>query len=246
MPILSRSQISLKDIIAGYAESSARASTYDLRIGCVIDSKGTVHREEYKLKPQEVAWIVSSEIVSLPSDVTAMAHIKTGLCNEGILALNTGMVDPLWSGPLSTPLLNFGKSTHLLKAGDQFLRLTFHSHASEAVSPIVFGMEKYVSEKRTQAIQNFGDKFLDANEILKEALNANLIKFAGAIGIASAIFVAVVAAVLTLGAIIINSNAYFAQSYYNDYHAPGIKAEKDALEKRLRKLDDRLSAMENR
>jgi hypothetical protein len=242
MGLLSKSELRLEDIVAGYSVSSARASTYDLRIGCVIDSAGKVHDREYTLKPQEVAWVISEEILTLPSHITAMAHIKTGLCNEGLLALNTGMVDPLWSGPLSTPMLNFGKASHLLKTGDQFLRLTFHGHAPEEGIRVTKSAPNYISEKRTEAIHYFGEKFLDANAILKEALNANIFKYASVIGLASGIFVAVVAGVLTLGAIIINSNAFYAPTYYSTHYAPALAADRDT-EKRLTEIEKAIRSL---
>jgi hypothetical protein len=56
----------------------------------------------------------------------AYVHVKTALCNEGVLALNIGIVDPRWSGPLQSALLNFGKVTHRIHKGDVFGRITFH------------------------------------------------------------------------------------------------------------------------
>jgi deoxycytidine triphosphate deaminase len=246
MAMLSRSAVPWKDMISRYCERAARASTYDLTIDCVIDSNGTEYRDQYVLRPQEVAWVVSREIVSLPSDVTAMAHIKTGLCNEGLLALNTGIVDPLWSGPLSTPMLNFGKAIHVLRPGDQFLRLTFHKHARESGDEYVVGSGQYIADKRTQALRFFGEKFLDANAIVREALNSNIFKYASVIGIASGIFIAVVAAVLTLGAIIINSNAFYAPTYYSAFRAPVIEKSKRQMDEQIEALENRIKALEEK
>ena len=52
--------------------------------------------------------------------------MKTSLCREGILAINVGVVDPGWEGPLSSLLLNFGSDSYALRPGDTFIRLTFH------------------------------------------------------------------------------------------------------------------------
>jgi hypothetical protein len=54
--------------------------------------------------------------------------VKTSLCNEGILALNIGIVDPGFSGPLQCTLVNFGKRRYRLKAGTIFGRITFHEN----------------------------------------------------------------------------------------------------------------------
>jgi deoxycytidine triphosphate deaminase len=136
LAMLARSEIKTGNFMFATSQGSFRPSSYDLRIDCVIDSAGTIYYDSYILKPQEVAWVVSKETLQLPDYITATAHIKTGLCNDGILALNTGIVDPGWDGPLSTPLLNFGKTSHVLRSGDQFLRLLFHGHAAEGHEPL--------------------------------------------------------------------------------------------------------------
>lgn len=240
--MLARTVIEARKFVCSAGPSSFKPSSYDLRIDCIIDSNGTLHYDSYILKPQEVAWVISKETLELPNDVTATAHIKTGLCNDGILALNTGIVDPGWVGPLSTPLLNFGKSSHVLRSGDEFLRILFHNHAFEQAPRSVFARPKYVADKQNKAVRYFGDKFLDANAILKEAINNNIFKYAGVIGVASGLFVAIVAAVLTLGAIFINSNAFYGPGYYASYFgraADGVDQQKE-LKKRLDELEARV------
>lgn len=237
--MLARTEIKSGNFVFASNAESFRPSTYDLRIECVIDSKGTIHYDSYILKPQEVAWVVSKELLKLPENVTATAHIKTGLCNDGILALNTGVVDPGWDGPLSTPLLNFGKTSHVLRSGDQFLRLLFHAHAEEKAEPYTVSRPKYIADKQDKAVRFFGEKFLDANAILKEALNDNIFKYAGVIGVGSGLFVAIVAAVLTLGAIFINSNAFYGPGYYSSYFgkAAEVGNEQRELKKRIEELE---------
>lgn len=243
--MLARTEIRSGGFVFASNPSSFRPSTYDLRIDCVIDSNGTIHYDSYILKPQEVAWVVSKEVVKLPNQVTATAHIKTGLCNDGILALNTGIIDPGWDGPLSTPLLNFGKASHVLRSGDQFLRLLFHSHAEEETSPLKISPPKYIADKQDKAVRYFGEKFLDANAILKEALNANIFKYAGVIGVGSGLFVAIVAAVLTLGAIFINSNAFYGPGYYSSYFgkAADVATEARELKKRIEELEAQVKGL---
>jgi deoxycytidine triphosphate deaminase len=237
--MLSRTEIKIRKLVNSAVPDSFQPSSYDLRIDCVIDSQGEIHYDKYILKPQEVAWVISKETVTLPDSVTATAHIKTGLCNDGILALNTGIVDPAWDGPLSTPLLNFGKTSHVLRSGDQFLRLVFYGHAAETAKPVIVTRPKYVADKQDKAVRFFGEKFLDANAILKEAFNNNIFKYAGVIGIASGLFVAIVGAVLTLGAIVINSNAFYGPSYYYSYFGKASEAASDQrdLKKRVEELE---------
>lgn len=237
--MLAKTEIKAGNFLFASSPDSFRSSTYDLRIECVIDSAGTIHYDSYILKPQEVAWVISKEILKLPDSVTVSAHIKTGLCNDGILALNTGIVDPGWEGPLSTPLLNFGKTKHVLRSGDQFLRLLFHNHSLEPTEQVCVPKPRYIADKQDKAVRFFGDKFLDANAILKDALNANIFKYAGLIGIGSGLFVAIVGTVLTLGAIFINSNAFYGPGYYSSYFGRATESTDQVkeLKKRVEELE---------
>jgi dUTPase len=106
-----------------------REGTYDLTIGKIFPCKGD-SCETFELKPGGIVHVVSAEIVRLPADIVGLAHVKTGLCNAGLLALNIGVVDPNWSNCLGSAILNFSNAPWKLKTGDQFLRLSFHRFAS--------------------------------------------------------------------------------------------------------------------
>ena len=72
--------------------------------------------------------VISIETIKVPQNVAGYASVKTGLSRQGLLALNTGILDPGYEGPLSATVVNFGKSDSLLNHGDTFLRLTFHEY----------------------------------------------------------------------------------------------------------------------
>ena len=59
------------------------------------------------MPPQGIVQVVSSERVKVPSTITGLATVKTSLCNEGLLALNIGIIDPGYEGAISSFLLNF-------------------------------------------------------------------------------------------------------------------------------------------
>lgn len=56
---------------------------------------------------------------------------KTSLCNDGILVLNTGLVDPGYEGRLSTIAINFSSSAQRISRNTPFLRVVFHKLAGE-------------------------------------------------------------------------------------------------------------------
>jgi hypothetical protein len=62
---------------------------------------------------------------------------KTGLCHEGILALNTGLIDPGYEGRISTVAVNFDKEPVAIRPGDSFLRVVFHKLDGPAAASAV-------------------------------------------------------------------------------------------------------------
>ncbi len=235
--MLSTSVIRSDNLVVGANDTQFRDSTYGLRIGHIIDSNGEAHCEDYRLAPQEVVWLVSMESVRLPSNITAIAHIRTALCNKGLLALNTGIVDSGWNAPLATPVLNFGKTPHILHLGEEFLRLTFHGHTADRNSK-----EKkthpaqYLRERQESAITYFGKKFLNSDVIIKEAIGSNVFKFVGIFGV----LIALITIALTFAAILINSSAFYGTSSITTTMATKLdemstlRARIETMEKELR------------
>src|SRR5437016_3550796 len=105
-----------------------KGTSYDVRVGKIIwrDEKEVSESDSrFLLKPQGVAEVVSLERLTLPTNVVGFASVKTALCDEGIMALNIGLVDPGYTGPLSTTLVNFSNRPYNIQRGDVMLRLTF-------------------------------------------------------------------------------------------------------------------------
>ena len=110
-----------------------RETGYDVSVGKIFvpwdddNNTGGTFVEEYEVPPQGVVLIFSEETVELPKDIVGFALPKTSLCEEGLLVLNTGIVDPSYRGMLSGTTINFRKSPVRLKRGDPFLRLVFQT-----------------------------------------------------------------------------------------------------------------------
>ena len=125
--ILGKKRIKELNLISkGAIDAKYQEASYDLTVGAIVCPDGETGREQFPLKPQGIVKVISLEEITLPPNVMAYVHVKTALCNEGVLALNIGIVDPRWSGPLQSALLNFGKVTHRIHKGDVFGRITFH------------------------------------------------------------------------------------------------------------------------
>lgn len=141
---------------------SVRPASYDLRVGKVI-VEGTVRTDATAIKPQQMFIIVSQERVKIPPGYVGYAMPKTSLCNDGILALNTGIVDPGWNGPISTTAINFDQETREVRPGDSFLRIVLHrlehdGPAEEVRTPV--NADIYVEERR-RASERYPSTFLD-------------------------------------------------------------------------------------
>jgi deoxycytidine triphosphate deaminase len=111
--------------------------TFDLSIGDIIPigKEGLKQRRSkdgmasYVLDPREMVWILSAESFNMPSDVTGIATLRTAFTQQGMLALNVGIIDPLYKGPISTALINFSNVPRELKVGTPFFRVVFLEHS---------------------------------------------------------------------------------------------------------------------
>ncbi|POF34135.1 dCTP deaminase domain-containing protein [Roseibium marinum] len=168
--LLTDTEIKAAGVITYQNSESFGSTSYNLLPDAIIDSEGEVYKGDgYTIKPQEIVWVTSKEIVSLPHDITAHATIKTSLCNKGLLALNIGIIDPGWNGPLATAIINFSKSNYYLSPTKSFLRLSFYRHSnSEIFKPITKKRYEYQEDKRKDAIEIFGSTFLDVKSIAKD------------------------------------------------------------------------------
>lgn len=142
-----------------------------LTIGKIVNHKGE-EVDSLLLEPQGIAHLISAECVELPDDVCALAHVLTGMCNDGLLTLNIGVVDPSWKNHLSSPVLNFSSERRLLQKGQNFIRLTFHAiDIGEACPTRHANIDErsYVSTIRSRAVANFGKNFLDIRALVGKA-----------------------------------------------------------------------------
>ena len=136
----------LDGIDAGY-----RGSSYDVHIEDIIADDGAL-RDSFKMPPQGIVQVISRERVRVPTGMTGLANVKTGLCNEGLLALNSGVIDPGYEGRISSFLLNFSNKPRLLTRGEAFLRLQFMIMAeATATPPRPHDDDAYIAERRRQS-----------------------------------------------------------------------------------------------
>lgn len=104
-------------------------ASYDLTIGEIIPIGEQAHSsrqfgkklETYFLAPREMVLVLSEESFNLPGDVTGHATLRTTFTKKGLLALNVGIIDPFFRGPISTALLKFSDRADPIRWGKNSL-----------------------------------------------------------------------------------------------------------------------------
>ncbi|RYG97164.1 MAG: hypothetical protein EON58_10395, partial [Alphaproteobacteria bacterium] len=88
----------------------ALTTSFELTVGRIYNTEGQEVDGPFVLKPGHMVQVVSAEIFNLGPDVTGHVTYKTTLTRIGIWALTVGIVDPGWTCPIGTTLLNFSRS----------------------------------------------------------------------------------------------------------------------------------------
>jgi deoxycytidine triphosphate deaminase len=130
-------QILERGLVTGGGESNLKNSTFDLTVGEIVPIGKKAIRERRRnpivsrvfLEPREMVWVLSKEEFNMPGDVTGFATLRTTFTKQGILALNVGIIDPLFKGPISTALINFSDRPREIRLGDKFFRIAFFPHS---------------------------------------------------------------------------------------------------------------------
>jgi deoxycytidine triphosphate deaminase len=165
-------QILDQGLVTGGSVANLKNSTFDLTIGEIIPiGKRAIQARRrgpaissYYLEPQKMVWVLSSEEFNMPADVTGLATLRTTFTKKGILALNVGIIDPFFKGPISTALINFSDRPRELRVGDKFFRIAFFSHADVSefhTTDENTDRANYVRELENASYADFSPSFLN-------------------------------------------------------------------------------------
>lgn len=162
-------------------------SSIDLTIGEVIykDKKGNIRPGVgTSLKPQQSMLIISEEIIRVPDDHVAYVFLKNRLSQRGLLALNTGIIDSGYIGPISSLVINFSNVNAEIPSGrstaeKEFFRVVFHKIDSSAsqTSPIQVSTSYTASEysdykqKAIKNLENLPKTFLEPTYLKEQIRN---------------------------------------------------------------------------
>jgi dUTPase len=178
--MLDRKQIEDSKLIDRGIDSGYRAASYDLRVGRIIRPDGE-DVDAYVVPPQGIVEVISAERMQLPSNICGFATVKTSLSTNGILALNIGIIDPMYEGLISSFMLNFSRVPFRLEKDDIFLRTYFIHLPNSEYSLAQSGQrdDQYVKDKKAKIVGRFGETFLNVDEIASRVVRENLVRIAG-------------------------------------------------------------------
>jgi deoxycytidine triphosphate deaminase len=155
-------------------------SSYYLTIGSIIPVGEGASKLDFKnppemlvIKPRQVAWVVSKEVFNITSNsITALVTLRSTFTKQGLLALDVGMVDAGFEGPIGSIVINFSKNDVPLRTGDEFFRVAFIQHpevAAEFRAPrLKFTAVDYMKQQHSSIVTGFPETFLNTDALSQE------------------------------------------------------------------------------
>lgn len=189
--LITGNQITELDLLANVEPKNIRGGCYYLRIHSIIpageDTKTydpqkpkTIHT----LEPGGLAWVISQEKFQITEpSVTALVTLRSGFTKRGMLALDVGLVDANFFGPIGSLVINFSRKPIRLDAGEAFFRVLFFNHeeAEEGQIPPKqeFDHESYARKILADMVGDFSNTFLQTAEMeerIRKDLKENIIE----------------------------------------------------------------------
>lgn len=173
-------EILSQDLLRDADESHIKNSSYYLTIGAIIPAGEEAKKFDFNkptemlvMKTRQIAWVVSKEIFNIKShEITALVTLRSTFTKQGLLALDVGMVDAGFEGPIGSIVINFSKNNVRLAKGDEFFRVAFMKHAEV---PAQFRLkrdqvtlDKYIKDRHNDIIVSFPETFLDTDVLSDE------------------------------------------------------------------------------
>lgn len=251
--------INNENLIEGADLSNIKNCSYTMRIGEVYEpNTGYVldldqevpgrKRVNYIIRPSEVLIVKTKERIHTPLDICASYTALHSLASQGLLLINSSIVEPGYQGNLSCFIVNFSKEDICFGKNANIVKLVFYK-LDQKVAPTPFQKsfeleipeENYRQSLAKKAI-NFHPTFLDiesvetrASEKAQESIKKG-ISWSGA-------FVAFLLLWATLEPMI--SKWIYKASNYEDVIGRGLLLDKiNSLGDKNEKLEDHLRILE--
>jgi dUTPase len=165
--VLTASELTGKGIVHDGVAIGERPTTYDATVGSIIRCGVEIKGKNFTLRPRQIVWVVSAETFDMGDSTTGLATLKTQWTHQGVLALNVGIVDPGWNGPLAAAVVNFSSSDFVIELGAPFFRILFHKHKAipaNELRPLSITRPDYVRQVIGHS-KSFASTFLDMDDL---------------------------------------------------------------------------------
>ncbi len=130
-------------LLREYDDKNIKHCGYELRLGKIVSPKtgkigsfaaqpGWLHKKFLSatkclvLNPSEMVLVITKEVIHLPPNLCATYGQLNRLANQGLMILNTSIVEPGYDGPLSCVLVNFSSQQHALSPNEPIAKVNFH------------------------------------------------------------------------------------------------------------------------
>lgn len=233
--ILTGNCILERGLVGNIVPDSVRSSTYDATVGRIISNGKVYNTEAFLLEPRGIVWVVSAETFNMPKDITGMSTLRTTWTHRGVLALNVGVIDPGYDGPLAAAIVNFGDRPFPIRKGDSFFRVMFIEHEDAIIKEKRISYDAYSVDILDKSIAS-GDSFLRISNLSSDVISyMNNSTFLSNKISRTAYYIAVFGLLATILSIFVP----IAISFYNDL--PSMKVDVQAL----KSLPEKVEKLEN-
>lgn len=249
LSLLSGEEIKSLNLVENSSDDNLyRASTYDLSIGEIIPAGSESVGTEFKLPSGGTVRVVSKELLKLPNDITGHALLKNELCRKGVLAINIGVIDPGFEGPLSSILINFGREDFVVRQGAPFLRISFHRCpvSPKAAKSEKYNREKYISHVRDEVAAYMAPTFLNMEATAGKAAEKAFVSFKEGLVVWATLFAVVLgglAIFAPLGASYVDKYVTARDQRETELEQKIEKNVEERYEDRLKVLSDQIEQM---
>lgn len=247
--LLSGEEIKASELVVESEEKLYRASTYDLSVGDIILAGGKAWEgAAYDLKAGGMVRVVSKETLALPDNITGHVLLKNDLCTKGVLAINIGVVDPGFNGPISSTLINFGREPYEVKKGIAFLRVSFHHcpQSAKANDAQKYDRESYMKRVKQEVQAYSGPTFLNMDATAAEAASRAFKSFKDALfGWATGLglLIALLAIFAPLGASFVDKYLTSGNQHEAQMEQAVEKKVEERYSDRLKELSDKVDRL---
>jgi hypothetical protein len=136
------------------------------------------------LEPGGLAWVISKEEFTIKeTSITALVTLRSGFTKKGMLALDVGLVDANFFGPIGTLVINFSTVPIRLDEDEEFFRVMFLKHdavtGNHAPKVVQQTHQEYVQDILSNKIGSFSSTFLQTSELgdrVRDSVKADLVE----------------------------------------------------------------------